>query len=87
MKLVVVLIPDLTDVVHTAQFTGQTARFLASRGVTSLDLASDYAHEAAENLVAGPLDSHGNERVHADIAERILEVLDEPLSVPAPSPH
>jgi hypothetical protein len=80
--LLVVVSPELSNVAGTARYAERVAIFFHARGVPTIDLAAAYADRDPATLVVSALDVHPNEAVHADVAQRVLAVLQNEGWVP-----
>jgi len=76
-RLVAVVFPDLADIEATARYAGAAAAFFRTRGVPTLEVAKLFRGRPAESLVVNARDSHPSEAVHAELAERTLDLLRE----------
>ena len=73
VKLVVLVIPDLTDVAGSRPITKKVASFFLNSHIPVIDLTDQLAGRDVPQLVANPFDAHPSENLHREIATVLFE--------------
>ncbi len=75
VRLIVLLIPSLTDVAGTAPMTARVAAHFREHGVETVDLTGKLADRKPGDMVVNGVDSHANERLNAEIAGLLRQAI------------
>ncbi|MFH1459210.1 MAG: SGNH/GDSL hydrolase family protein [Candidatus Omnitrophota bacterium] len=74
-EILFIVWPYLGNIPESLEFTSKVVDFLEKQNVKVLDLGKYYLNYDPENLIVNKLDTHPNEKVHAQVAELLYKEL------------
>ncbi len=78
VRLIVLLIPSLSDVAGSASMTKRVGDHLASRGVQLVDMTALLAGRSPGDMVVNAVDTHANVRLNAEMAGLLRQAILSP---------
>lgn len=76
IEAVSVVWPHLCYIEESEEFTSKVVELLRNEGNKVLDLTKHFRGRNAEDLVVNSMDAHPNEKVHAEVAQLLYEMLE-----------